>query len=71
MLDRFLRPGDIIAKQAAFALRRVSQECILGITLVYKGVCWSELDVLMFLPSFLAFFVPEPMRGGHWRKSGA
>ena len=37
MLDLFLRPGDTIAKQAAFALRRVSLECILGIALVYNG----------------------------------
>lgn len=71
MLDRFLRAGDIIAKQAAFALRRVSQECILGITLAYNGVCWSGLDVLMFPSFLLGIFVPEPVGSGHWRKNGA
>ena len=83
MLDPCLRPGDIIAKQAAFALRRVSQESILGITLVYNGFFADQdsgLDVLVlsflpFFPSFLYaswhFCTRDRWEADIWRKSGA
>ena len=54
MLDPFLRAGDIIAKLAAFALRRVSQQCILGIALVYNnGLAVQDPASICFLLSFL------------------
>ena len=61
MLDPFLRPGDITAKQAAFALRRVSQESILGITLVYNGFFADQdsgLRTRRPRASLLPFFLP-------------
>ena len=60
MLDPFLRPGDTTVKQAVFAPRRVSRECILGIALVYNGFGRSGLGVLM-LPSFFL---------GNWYPNG-